>query len=85
MSGGNQVSESVDVDLGDLVALGRLKNESLRGVNLLDDDLRKGDVGELKSSLVPGLLEAHIEDVDGTTQRSDTNPGAILLPADCSH
>ena len=85
VSGGNQVSESVDVDLGDLVALGRLKNESLRGVNLLDDDLRKGDVGELKSSLVPGLLEAHIEDVDGTTQRSDTNPGAILLPADCSH
>jgi len=42
----------VNVDLGNLVALGRLEHQPRVVIDLLDDDLRKRDIGELELALV---------------------------------
>lgn len=85
MSGRDEVSVLVDVDLGDLVTLGRLEDKPLAGLDLLDDDLGEGYVSELELALVAGLFEADVEDVDGSTERANADPRAVLLPGDRSH
>ena len=82
---GHQVLVLVDVDLGDLVTLGRLEDKPLAGLDLLDDDLGEGYVSELELALVAGLFEADVEDVDGSTERANADPRAVLLPGDRSH
>lgn len=85
MSGRDEVSVLVDVDLGDLVALSGLEDQPLACLDLLDDDLGEGYVGELELALVARLLEADVEHVDGSAERANADPRAVLLPGDCSH
>ena len=64
MGGGHEVSVLIDVNLRDLVPLGRLEDQSLAIVDLLHYHLREGNVSEFEFSLVFRLFEAHVEEVD---------------------
>ena len=66
------------------MSLGGFKNDSLAILNSLDDDLGEWNVSKLELALVLLLLEAHIENIDWTTERTNTNLWTIRFPGNWS-
>ena len=84
MGGRDQETILINVDFADFVTILRFKDDSLPIFDSSHKNLRKWDICEFKFALIPALLKADFEKVDGATKWSYWDFRAILSPCTCS-